>query len=132
MKVRDEHGGAIDPEGLLEIEAGIPPRPGGKVKRMPLDEAMARGLVVTFDPAPAYLEQLARMIDVQPIKDAGLTVLVDCMWGNGAGWFPRILGGGRTKIRQIHAARNPLFPGMSRPEPMATNVSPTSLTNTGV
>ena len=120
FKVRDEHGGAIAPEGLLKIEAGIPPLK--KVKRLPLEEALAQGRVAYWDPDPAYLEQLARMIDVQPIKDAGLTVVVDCMWGNGAGWFPRILGGGKTRIIEVHAERNPLFPGMSRPEPIPPNV----------
>jgi phosphomannomutase len=120
FKVRDEHGGAIAPEGLLEIEARIPPIE--KVSRLPLEEALAQGRVAYWDPDPAYLEQLARMIDVRPIKDAGLMVVVDCMWGNGAGWFPRILGGGKTRIVEVHAERNPLFPGMSRPEPIPPNV----------
>jgi alpha-D-glucose phosphate-specific phosphoglucomutase len=120
FKVRDEHGGAIAPEGLLEIEARIPDISG--VKRQPLQEALDGGSVAYFDPAPAYLEQLGRLIDVQPIKDAGLTVLVDAMWGNGAGWFPRILDGGKTRVVEIHAERNPLFPEMSRPEPIPPNV----------
>ncbi len=120
FKVRDEHGGAIAPEGLLQIESLIPDIDG--VKRVPLDEALAQGTVAYFDPAPAYLAQIGRLIDVQPIKDAGLTVLVDAMWGNGAGWFPRILGGGRTRIVEIHAERNPLFPEMTRPEPIPPNV----------
>jgi len=48
--------------------------------------------------------------------------LVDAMWGNGAGWFPRILGGGKTRIIEIHAERNPAFPEMARPEPIPPNV----------
>jgi phosphomannomutase len=120
FKVRDEHGGAIAPEGLLEIEARIPDI--ADVKRQPLQEALDEGSAAYFDPAPAYLEQLGRLIDVQPIKDAGLTVLVDPMWGNGAGWFPRILNGGKTRVVEIHAERNPLFPEMSRPEPIPPNV----------
>ena len=120
FKVRDEHGGAIAPDGLKEIEALIPDIDG--VKRLSLAEAIDQGLVVYFDPAPAYLEQIKRLIDVEPIKAAGLTVLVDAMWGNGAGWFPRILGGGKTRIIEIHAERNPLFPEMGRPEPIQPNV----------
>jgi phosphomannomutase len=120
FKVRNEHGGAIAPEGLLEIERGIPDMRG--VKRVALDDALAEGTITYFDPAPAYLAQIEKLIDVQPIKDAGLTVLVDAMWGNGAGWFPRILGGGKTRIIEIHAERNPLFPEMSRPEPIPPNV----------
>jgi len=120
FKVRDEHGGAIAPEGLLEIESRIPAI--GGVKRLAMDEAKALGTVRYFDPDPAYLEQIARLIDVQPLKDAGLKVVVDVMWGNGAGWLPRILGGGKTRIIEIHAERNPLFPEMSRPEPIPPNV----------
>jgi phosphomannomutase len=119
FKVRDEHGGAIAPEGLLEIERRIPDLAG--VKRLAYDAAIARGALTVFDPVPAYLEQINRLIDVQPIKDAGLTVLVDVMWGNGAGYFPRLLGGGKTRIVEVHAGRNPLFPEMSRPEPIPPN-----------
>lgn len=120
FKVRNEQGGAIAPEGLSEIERLIPEF--SAVKRMPLEEALNQGKVVYFDPAPAYLAQIARMIDVQPIKDAGLTILVDAMWGNGAGWFPRILEGGKTRVIEIHAGRNPIFPEMLRPEPIPPNV----------
>ncbi len=119
FKVRDEHGGAIAPVGLLQIESLIPGI--NEVSRVNLEDALAHGSIAWFDPAPAYLEQIARLIDVQPIKDAGLTVLVDAMWGNGAGWFPRILDGGRTRVVEIHAGRNPLFPEMSRPEPIPPN-----------
>jgi len=120
FKVRDGTGGAIDPQGLKEIERLIPDIDG--VKRIELEEATAQGLVTTFDPAPDYLAQIARLIDVRPIRDAGLTVVVDCMWGNGIGWFPRILGGGKTKIIEVHNKRHPLFPEMTRPEPIPPNV----------
>ena len=46
---------------------------------------------------------LAELIDVQPIKNAGLKVVVDDMWGNGAGWLTEILGGGQTEIMEVHA-----------------------------
>ncbi|MER3543708.1 MAG: phosphomannomutase [Chloroflexota bacterium] len=120
FKVRNQYGGAIDPAGLKEIEARIPP--SEEVRRLPLEEAEARGLVCRFDPAPAYLEHLKGLIDVEPIRQAGLTVVVDAMWGNGAGWFPRLLGGGKTRIIEIHNERNPIFPEMLRPEPIPPNV----------
>ena len=121
FKVRDPHGGAIDPAGLKDIEARIPSTIK-RVKRIPISEAEAQGLVVRFDPAPVYIERLHSLIDLQPIKDAGLNVLVDTMWGNGAGWFPHLLEGGRTKVMEIHNLRNPLFPEMIRPEPIPPNV----------
>ncbi|MEJ2208212.1 MAG: phosphoglucomutase/phosphomannomutase family protein [Anaerolineae bacterium] len=120
FKVRDERGGAIDPEGLTEIEARIPAI--DQVKRVAFQEAVDGGKIAHFDPVPAYEAQLAKLLDVAPIKDAGLTVLVDPMWGNGAGWFPRLLGGGKTKVVEIHSERNPLFPEMARPEPIPPNI----------
>ena len=120
FKVRDEHGGAIAPDGLADIESRIPDIKG--IKRLALEEGLEQGSIRYFDPDPAYLEQIARLIDVQPIIDAGLTVLVDAMWGNGAGWFPRIIGGGKTRVIEIHAERNPAFPEMARPEPIPPNV----------
>jgi len=120
FKVRDEHGGAIAPDGLKEIEARIPAIEG--VRRLPLAQAEAEGLIRRFDPAPAYLKQLSKLIDVTPIKNAGLTIAYDAMWGNGAGWLARILAGGSTRIVEIHAERNPIFPEMARPEPIPPNV----------
>ena len=120
FKVRDPNGGAIDPDGLNEIEARIPSL--SDVKRLALDRATAQGLVEVFDAASDYLIHLKDLIDVQPIIDAGLNILVEPMWGNGAGWFPRILGGGRTHVMEIHNERNPIFPEMSRPEPIRPNI----------
>jgi len=123
FKVRDATGGAIDPEGLKQIEAGIP-EDVRDVKRKEFKEALAAGEIVKFDAAGPYIEHLTRdgLIDLQPIKDAGLTVVVDAMWGNGAGWFTRLLSGGKTKVIEIHNERNPSFPEMKRPEPIRPNI----------
>lgn len=121
FKVRNRHGGAIDPDGLAQIEALIPDDPS-QIRKMVLHEAEAAGFVVWLDPAPAYIKQIRRLIDLQPIKDAGLNVVVDAMWGNGAGWFSNLLAGGKTTVTEIHNHRNPIFPEMSRPEPIRPNI----------
>ncbi|MCL4562668.1 MAG: phosphoglucomutase/phosphomannomutase family protein [Chloroflexi bacterium] len=121
FKVRDENGGAIAPDGLKEIEELIPGMVG-EVKRFPQNELESKGLLVRFDPSSAYIEHLKQLIDLNPIRDAGLKVMVDPMWGNGAGWFTRLLSGGKTRITEIHNHRNPLFPEMTRPEPIPPNV----------
>lgn len=121
FKVRDQSGGAIDPDGLLEIEALIPDSVD-RVKIMPAAQAKADNHLVTFDPAPAYIAHIEKLIDLKPLRDAGLKVMVDTMWGNGAGWFPRLLSGGKTEIIEIHNERNPIFPEMLRPEPIQPNI----------
>ncbi len=121
FKVRDENGGAIDPEGLKLIESLIPDTEA-QVIRTPLTQAVEEGNLVYFNSAEGYIRQIKRLIDLQPIRDAGLKILVDPMWGNGAGWFPMLLGGGKTEIIEIHNVRNPIFPEMKRPEPIPPNV----------
>lgn len=121
FKVRDENGGAIDPEGLKRIEALIP-ESAENVKHIPLNQAMRDGKVIVFDASEAYFAHIQKFVDLQKIKDAGLTVVVDVMWGNGAGWFPRLLEGGKTRVIEIHNERNPSFPEMIRPEPIRPNI----------
>ncbi len=121
FKVRNEFGGAIDPEGLKEIEALVPDSVE-QVKREDFDQALAARRIVKFDAAPAYIEHLKDLIDLEPLRNAGLTVMVDAMWGNGGGWFPRLLDGGKTKVIEIHSGRNPSFPEMKRPEPIQPNI----------
>jgi phosphomannomutase len=121
FKVRNETGGAIDPEGLKKIEALIPDSVA-EVKRIQRNDAMRDGKIVMFDASEAYIANLHKLVNLQKIKDAGFTVLVDAMWGNGAGWFTRLLEGGKTKVIEIHNTRNPSFPEMARPEPIRPNI----------
>jgi phosphomannomutase len=121
FKVRNETGGAIDPDGLLRIEALIPDSMEA-VKRKKLEVATSEGRIVKFDAHTPYIEHINKLINLQPVKDAGLTVMVDVMWGNGAGYFPRLLAGGKTKVLEIHNQHNPSFPEMKRPEPIRPNI----------
>jgi phosphomannomutase len=121
FKVRDSDGAAIAPEKLKRIEAAIP-ADLAQVKHIPFARALEQGSIRTFDPAPAYIAQIRRMLDLDALKQAPLKILFDPMWGNGAGWLNRLLEGGRLEIVEIHSERNPLFPEMLRPEPIRPNV----------
>jgi phosphomannomutase len=121
FKVRDSNGAAIDPEHLQKIESLIPGDPGQN-KRLPLPRGLDEGAIRKFDAAPAYAEQIRRMVDLDALKQAPLKIVYDPMWGNGAGWFRRLLEGGKMSVQEIHSERNPLFPDMLRPEPIQPNV----------
>ena len=121
FKVRDRHGGAIDPEGLKIIESYIPD-PEAQLPFVDLEEGLDSGRIERFDPAPAYVRQIESLVDLPALREAGLSVLIDAMWGNGAGWFSRLLKGGSTRVQEIHAERNPIFPEMARPEPIPPNI----------
>ncbi len=118
FKVRDENGGAIAPESLTEIEHLIPE----SINQVKIDPSSDK-LIDVFDAIPDYVAHLKDLIDLQPIRDAGLNILVDPMWGNGSGWFPMLLSSGKTTVTEIHSERNPLFPGMRRPEPIPPNIN---------
>ncbi len=121
FKVRNFTGGAIDPEGLKIIEGGIPDS-AATVQRLAYAAATQKGLIEKFDASTEYIANLKTLIKLAPLKKAGLNIVVDPMWGNGAGWFPRLIGGGATQIHEIHNTRNPIFPEMQRPEPIRPNV----------
>ena len=121
FKVRADYAGAIAPEGLKQIEARVPPPEA--IKRIAFKDAQAQGLIEIFDPKPAFLTQLAKLVNIEPLRQAGLTVAVDSMWGAGMGWFQELLAGGATRVVEIHNHRNPSFPEMNNPEPIPPNVN---------
>ncbi|MBI5302061.1 MAG: phosphoglucomutase/phosphomannomutase family protein [Chloroflexi bacterium] len=121
FKVRADYAGAIGPEGLKQIESFIPAPEN--VKRMPFKDAQAQGLIEIFDPKPAFRKQLDKLVNIEPLRQAGLTLAVDSMWGAGMGWFKELLAGGATRVVEIHNYRNPSFPEMNNPEPIPPNVN---------
>src|SRR5207245_1542299 len=64
---------------------------------------------------------LRRTVDLDALKAADVSVLVDPMYGAGSGWLPRLLAGGKIRITEIHRERNPYFGGIN-PEPIRPNV----------
>ncbi len=122
FKVRDPNGGAIPPVDLNQIEQLIP-NSVEEVKRIPFSKALELQMVEIFDASVAYKKHIHKLVDIDSIKNAGLTVLVDPMWGNNSNWFTDLLEGGKTKVIEIHNQRNPIFPEMSRPEPIPPNIN---------
>ena len=128
FKYKPEYGGSASPEVVAALEESIARAVAGNgVKRMSLEDALRRGVVERIDPIPPYLEHIRRLMDLEAVKGAGLKVIVDAMFGTGAGYIPRLLSRGSTRVVQINARRNPLFPGISQPEPVAQNLSRLSL-----
>lgn len=125
FKVKPEYAGSASPEVLAILEeniATIQARPED-MQRVPLAEALQKRQVVKFNPAPAYLKQIASLVDIEGIKQAGITVVADAMFGAGMGYFPTLLAGGNTRVVEVNNVRNPLFPGMDNPEPIARNLA---------
>ncbi len=124
FKVKTETGAAAAPDVLAKLEAIIRPLEDGKrmPERMPFDEAKAKGRVEMFDPAPDYLSHVAELFDLDAFRHAGYTVVCEPLYGSASGYFPRLLGGGRTRVVEMHAERNPFFGGVN-PEPIPPNIN---------
>jgi len=123
FKYKNEHGSSASDETTARIEKFTNEAlASGKVKRIPLEKALAEKKATRLDLEPVYLEQLHRLIDFKGIRDAGLKVIYDAMYGAGAGYLSKVLHGGKTELIEINGERNPLFPGI-RPEPIAPNLT---------
>ncbi|GAF94636.1 unnamed protein product, partial [marine sediment metagenome] len=72
-------------------------------------------------------QQVTKLIDLNELRQARLKVVVDSMYGAGAGYLKALLDGGTLKVIEINSERNPLFPGI-RPEPIAANLAKLSAT----
>ncbi|MFN0095604.1 MAG: phosphoglucomutase/phosphomannomutase family protein [Dehalococcoidia bacterium] len=119
IKVKPDYGGSASPEIVADIERRVP---GilflGAVKRAPADSDAIR----RFDPIGRYYAGLQKQVDLPRVRAAGLRVAADPMFGAGAGLLSEILAGGPTSVTEIHADRNPSFPGLRAPEPIDSNL----------
>jgi phosphomannomutase len=86
-----------------------------------LADAEAAGMVERFDPFEGYERYVRRTIDLDALKAADISILVEPLYGAGSGWLPRLLRDGRIRVTEIHNERNPYFGGIN-PEPIRPNI----------
>jgi phosphomannomutase len=123
FKFKDEHGSSAPDEITARIVAHLETAwKSGKVDRLPLAGAQQKGLVAMTDLKPVYMEQINRLVDLPRLRSAGLDIVIDPMYGAGHGYLAGALAGGTTACHEIHAERNPLFPGL-HPEPIMPHLS---------
>ena len=122
FKVKSETGSAAGPKILATLEATIRDHAGRTPATRPFADGAAAGMVEQFDSFPGYEKYVRRTLDLDALKQADMRVLVEPMWGAGAGWIPRLLAGGKIQIHEIHPERNPWFGGVN-PEPIAPNIN---------
>lgn len=115
IKLKSSNGASLSPslyrrvEILLEDAGNLPVETAGEITQVDLIDS--------------YLERLSRVVPLDRLKGAGLTVVVDAMFGASAGVVPRLLGGDSTETVEINTAHNPLFPGLTGPEPIEKNLA---------
>ena len=121
LKYKPDYGGSASPEVISKLEEELAlVLENDSVRTMAIDEAIAQGLVELIDPRPSYRIQIGRLVELEAIKQAGLHILHDPMYGSGSGYVADLLDGGATEVTQLHSERNPGFGGL-HPEPIPPN-----------
>ncbi len=121
FKIKAPTGAAAGADILAVVEAGIVANAGQAIDRRPFADAEAAGLVEWYDPFDGYEQFVRRTIDLDALRAADASILVEPLYGVGSGWIPRLLAGGRIRVTEIHNERNPYFGGVN-PEPIRPHV----------
>jgi len=128
FKYKSEEGSSASDEVTARIEEFVARALArGKTDHLMLDKALEQGSVEYLDLDQVYFDQVNKLVDLDRLRQAGLKVVADPMYGSGAGYIKRLLEGGATSLIEINGERNPLFPGI-RPEPIAVNLTKLSAT----
>lgn len=122
-KLKTPNGTSAPPEVTSIVEDHIQKIPDlSGIKSKNLAKAVATKEIEYVDFTDLYVKQLHRLVNIAGICDSKIKVVIDPMHGAGAGYLYNILSGGKINISEIDAERNPLFPGMEQPEPIAHNL----------
>lgn len=117
IKFTPEWGGSALPETTRAIEQRLVHLLHGEhVKWLPWEKAQRSQMVQLFDPCPDYLAALGKHIDVDAIREAGLRVVMDPLYGTSRGYLDTFLRNAGAKMAVLHHWRDPYFGGL-RPEP---------------
>jgi len=123
FKVKAPSGAAAGPELLKRIEGHVAATRGPEIARRPFADAEAAGLVERYDPFPGYRNYVSRNLDLEALARERLRLLVDPVYGAGAGWIGRLLAGGAIRVDEMRSERNPWFGGVN-PEPIRPHIDP--------
>jgi phosphomannomutase len=121
FKVKSPTGAAAGPDVLKVLEETIRDRAATDPPRRPFGDGERAGLVEVIDSFERYERFVGRTVDLDRLRRSDLRVLVEPMWGSGAGWLSRLLEGRRVQVTEIHRERNPWFGGVN-PEPIRPNI----------
>lgn len=122
LKFSPAWGGPALPETTTDVEA----RANALLEKnsiigIPFTEAKEKGLVEEVDCRKAYLDDLRKKVDFDPVRKAKLKVAVDLLYGTGRDYLDAVLRDAGCGVTVIHGQRDALFGGRS-PEPSEENL----------
>jgi alpha-D-glucose phosphate-specific phosphoglucomutase len=124
FKYKPEYAGSASPEVVAQLEEPLEEiLAAGEPPRMSLVDAEKNGLLQRLDFRPPYLDRVAKQVDMATIRNAGLRVAVDSMYGAGQRCFAELFDSSPTTVTELHAEYNPRFPDIHAPEPIGRNLA---------
>ncbi len=121
IKVFTKGGRDADEVQTADIEAYIEKITPADIKEMDYDEALSKGLIEEIYPLNEYLDNIIDAVDMKAIRDAGLRIALDPMYGVSETSLKTILMTARCDIYTIHDRHDTLFGG-KLPSPTATTL----------
>ncbi len=110
IKFKAPYGGSATEEITRKIEKNL--------YRSKVSGSINRELITEEDLVPSYLAGLKSFIDLALIKDAGLKIIADSMYGVGSDYMKEMLKDTNCNVVTLHTRRDPLFGGLN-PEPIS-------------
>ena len=117
FKLKAYFGGPLAPWHVQEVEDIIPESCPIDFSKIELDGAIAAGQLEVVDIETRYVEHVKANFDLEAIKNSGLKLAYDAMYGAGQNVLKRIL----PETAFLHCDYNPSFEGQA-PEPIAKNL----------
>ena len=111
IKVFTAGGRDADESQTQEIEAYIGRLDSGAVRAMEYEEALSCGLIREIYPLNEYLDNIISAIDMKVIRDKGLRVVLDPLYGVSETSLATILHTARCEVTVVHDRHDTLFGG---------------------
>lgn len=111
IKVFTAGGRDADETQTADIERYIAAVDGQSIRRVDYAQAVAQGLVREFYPMNEYIDDIMSKINMDAIRDAGLRIVLDPMYGVSQTALSTILITGRCDLQVINQEHDTLFGG---------------------
>jgi phosphomannomutase len=116
-KLKGHFGGPLLPDQVGEIEQIIPDENTVDLSAISIGQAEEDGLIIYSDFEEMYLQQVREVFDLDLIKNSGIGLAYDAMYGAGQRVAKRLL----PDMTFLHCEYNPSFMGQA-PEPIHKNL----------
>jgi len=117
FKLKGPYGGPLLPEKTQEVEDLIQDKCSIDLEKVSVSDLEQKGSVKIIDLETMYCEHVEKSFDLEAIRNSGLTLAYDAMYGAGQNVIRRLL----PETTMLHCENNPSFEGVA-PEPIDRNL----------